>query len=90
MVEFIWLSIVGAVVLLATGSIDYYYSRLSSDIDLHTNTISQDTSEIDVPPIGESPSKQPNESENSILILIGYLVGVVLQIPALMSLVGII
>jgi len=78
MVEFVWLSMVGALLLFVTTSFDFYSIRFDT---------SSSVADEDKPPaIGDSPSD--SKAHQISLIPLGYIAAVVLQIPAALSVLG--
>lgn len=96
MVEVIWFTIAGSVLLFVTASFDYYTHRIEGEESKRNYSINTDT-DVDLPPIGSSPESEEDESgvlrtDSSHLrpITIGYLVALLLQIPAVFSLLEVI
>lgn len=80
MVEFVWLSVVGALLLFLTASFDFYSRRFGT---------SASVADEDKPPaIGNSPSYSKDYQTSPIPL--GYIAAVVLQIPAALSVLGVI
>ena len=78
MIEFVWLSVVGALLLLVTASFDFYSGRFGT---------SASVADEDKPPaIGGSPND--SKAYQTSLIPLGYIVAVALQIPAALSVLG--
>lgn len=78
MIKFIWLSVVGALLLFVTASFDFYSMRFDT---------SSSVADEDKPPaIGNSPSD--SKAHQISLIPLGYIAAVILQIPAALSVLG--
>jgi hypothetical protein len=84
MVEYLALSISGALLLLLTGSFDYYQNRLQSSIETQTS------SGLDIPPVGGNDKEEPNDVHIALNpVFVGYLVSILLQIPVVLSFMGV-
>lgn len=98
MVDFIWLSIFGGVILLITGSVDYY---LSSPLSNQEESKIQNKREQmagqqphydkygEIPAVGKSP-EDDSRKDNKKIIFFGYLISVAFQLPQLLSILGVI
>ena len=79
MVEFVWLSVIGGALLLTTAAFDYRQQQV------------QDTNEVEFPAIGGPDEGSNNNRPSSVWtslpepVLIGYVVSLILQVPAVLS-----